>query len=415
MSGKGWTVKELKHVDPERGSPWLARAWDPNAKKYRNQRHKTYGEAETWAKDESARLRVGISQAGKAPVQDVIDDYLADITSMGAAPGYIAEQKRTLDSAVAAGLTDLRHPRVEKIARDWLDKATALHRSVEKEMVDQHGKPIVDIQTRSPVKVKVPAPLSPRTRNRYLETLRTLANFAIKQGRIVRNPFLAISAAAQSDTLKDVFTVSEMHKLVDRDNSSHEYWLLFCTLIYTGMRLGEALHLRWDSIEWRASRIVVRDWRAVKGANPEFRLKFKKERVIPLQPEFHAILKKIAKVGKAGWVFPDDLRLASTKSHAGRLAAYLKHCDVPQVGVTGKRTPHSTRHTYLSLMLATGENELAVMLYAGHNELSTTRGYTRTQVLYRNDVKGWERGEFRLAKAKSKVAPSTKQAAKASG
>ncbi len=392
MSGKGWTVDFLEKLAQVGGKPWQGRAWDPKSRKYRSKCWKSRPEATAWAKDESARMRVGLSQAGKTPIQTVLEDYIESITDMGAAPPYIAEQERTIEDAIKHGVTDLRHPRVDKSVGEWLKQARALRRHTYTPTADGNV-------------LKEKSELSPRTRNRYLETMRTLANFAMAKGLIARNPFLSVKMVKQSDTLKDVFMVAELQKLVDAKHAGDPYYLLFCTLVYTGMRLGEAAHLRWETIEWKANRIMVKDWSRHAGANPKSRLKFKKDRVIPLQAELAATLKseqtKHQVIPTTGWVFPDELRFATTKSHGGRFENYLKTCDVAQEGMTGRRTPHSTRHTYLSIMLATGENELAVMIYAGHNELSTTHGYTRTQIIFRDEVKAWERGLLHLRAAQS--------------
>lgn len=388
MPGPGWNVTAFPN------GKWLARAWDPNNKKFRNKRWPTEGSATAWAKAESARLRTGESQAGKSPVADLITDYITDITRRGSAPIYIAEQKRVLNDAVAHGVTDFRHPRVDVHARDWLKDAKTVHKN-------RKGRP-----------------LSPRTRNRYLESLRTLANYGIAQKKIRDNPFLGIKPERIPSTIKATFRLEELAKLVALERRNDPYWLIFNVLAYTGCRIGEALNLRWEWFDWNAKRIVVRNWADIDGANTKYRFKFNKERVIPLQPELaDALCKQPDKdekiVGRVvpavGWVIPDAMRKLSPKGNSGQFAAYVRGClqvqklpvsndkpEASEIDIVGNRTPHSTRHTWISLMLASGENQLLVQGYAGHAELETTAGYAKTQELYRDAVKSWQRGELHL-------------------
>ncbi len=382
MAGKGWTVVTVKGMDPKVGCPFQARAWDPRARAYKNKNFKTRAEAEAWAKDESARLRTGLTQAGKTSVPDLITKYIDDLKTQGAAAGYIVEQKRILDSAVAAGLDNLRHPRVEQQAREWLRSSRAIRRFVE-----PTPEEVAAAKKAGQVAKRKPAPLSAATRNRYLRALKTLTNFAIVGNELLRSPFMAISETGEDNPIKAVFEVEELAELVSPKHQDEDYWLLANVMIYTGMRLGEALHLRWENVLHTLERVLVRDWRNLPGANPAYSLKFKKERIIPLEPELAQVLPY--KANRTGWVIADDLRAKATKANGSEFSKYLKKCGVLEVSNYGKRTPHSTRHSYLSIKMAMGVNELAVMLIAGHEKLTTTQGYTRTQLLYGNQVKGW--------------------------
>lgn len=387
MSSKpGWTIVALKNPN---GKPYLARAWDPHAKKYRNKSFDKLGQANAWGKTEAARLRAGLTQAGRAPIQDVIDEYLSDLERMKAAAGFQVEVKRVLASAVAAGVTDLRHPRVAQHAKEWLKNSLSVH-------PQRKGRP-----------------LSEATLNRYLRAIRKIGSNAVRQGRINRNPFLDIDAIPEPDDLKDVFRIDELARLVDRRESDRVYWLPMVLMIYTGCRLGEMLHMRWEWIDFKAKRIFVKDWRGMDGANKHFALKFKKERIIPLQPELATLIKKLAQ--HQGWVVSDKLRLASARGHLSRFKTYTQKVlggrrdgGGNEIDVVGDRTPHSCRHCYIALSLASGENESLVQIYAGHNQLTTTATYGKSQVEYRDVAKKWTPGVFRLLAKKGRVKKKAK-------
>jgi integrase len=65
------------------------------------------------------------------------------------------------------------------------------------------------------------------------------------------------------------------------------------------------------------------------------------------------------------------------------------------------RSPRSTRHTWAALSIASGLGSFLVMESAGHSNLSTTLGYARCASFYRDAVKGWEKGEFRMRQSPS--------------
>jgi integrase len=369
-SASGWKV--FKHAQDD-GKPFLARAWDPNEHAYRYQRFDSVSAGQTWAKDEAARLRTGQSQAGRMPIEPLIDEWIAEVRLKGAVEAYVVEIERILKEAVAAGMTDLRHPRVLYHAQTFLTNA------------------------RTVGKYRAGRALSPSTLNRYREALRAFGNWAVRWEKTVRNPFRNIPMLREPEFLKPVFRLDELATLVDPSRQDDPYWLMFCVLVYTGCRRQEAAHLRWEAIDWRSRRIAVM-------LSDDYALKCKKERLVPLQPELEALLKPRDR--QSGFVLDGFVRSRSARAQVGRFAAYLRRCKVPD----GDRTPHSTRHTWVSLMLASGLNQILVQTYAGHVDLETTAGYAKSQERYRDAVRDWKPGEFKLIQKETAVATADEPA-----
>jgi integrase len=124
----------------------------------------------------------------------------------------------------------------------------------------------------------------------------------------------------------------------------------------------------------------------------------KRARVTRLMEEFAEAIKWQA-LRIQGPVFPQYRDMPNWQFQAA-FESYLAHCGImaltPQA--KKKRTPHSTRHTWTCLMLASGENEILVQHYAGHTQKEMTGYYARQQDIFRRQVEkaGWPKGELRL-------------------
>ncbi len=374
------------HVQRRSARRFQGRAWDPNERKYRAKSFTTETAAEAWAKHEHSRLDTRLSQAGRAPVETLIADYIKDRTRTCSSGDHVDEVERVLRAALAAGVTDLRHPRVAAVATAFLVGARARHREV---------------------KPGERAKLSPRTLNRMLNTLRAFGKWSVKRGHVVANPFVAIDAVNVPQDLKATFTLEELAQLTDPIRASHRYHATFLAMAYFGLREGEAVNMRWSWLNWSEGML-----RVTRAAG--WRLKRQKERLIPIPAEFRAAVKPLADQaqleGRRDETLNPWLLNRHRKTRQRRFDEYLADCGVQ----VGDRTPHSARHTWISLMLASGEPETLVQLYAGHDKIETTSEYARSMVQYRRAVDRWKRGEIRLRpRAAAKVAataplPATK-------
>lgn len=390
----GVIVNFLPDVDPAVGNPWQGRAWDPRAKRYRSKRWPTEAKARAWAEREHLRLSEGIATAGRVLTKDVMADYLKDLATAKSAPNYIREQKRVIESAIAAGVRDLGHPRAKKACQDWLDGLRCLHRFLE---------PIDPLEVEEPDE-REGKPLSAKSRNEHLQTMSTLANYAIKHRMgLTHNPFDAIIRIPLPQTIKPVFTLEEIATLI-RGPASYQkrphlagYHRFFQMMIYAGMREMEAAHIKWQWIDWDANRIRVH-------LDPQYRKKFDKEHVTKLQPEHKEALQAwadeictrdpkviIPRAQLRGYLFDEDFRKLTSAGHNHRFQAYLEECGVP----LDDRSPHSCRHNYIAIMLATGEQLTLVQEFVAHEfNKKTTAKYAKSQSRFRDLVDAWPRGEL---------------------
>lgn len=137
---------------------------------------------------------------------------------------------------------------------------------------------------------------------------------------------------------------------------------LYAAAIYTGMREGELLRLRWSDVDLAGGRILVRESKSGRA------------RSVPINPALLTILKAWRKQPEhkaAGLVFGDPEgteRVPLTVRR--RLARALAGAKVREVRF------HDLRHTAASLLVSSGVDLLAVSRILGHAGVAMTARYS---------------------------------------
>jgi integrase len=145
---------------------------------------------------------------------------------------------------------------------------------------------------------------------------------------------------------------------------------LFAVLAYSGLRLGEALALRWRDIDLEVGRIrVARSWGYLGGfTEPKTRTS---KRNVPLLPVLEKVLTEYRERNQASG--PDDLLFTfdgkKPLDPANVRKKFLKA--LGEVGL-GHCTIHSLRHSYASLMLSCGTSVKALQVALGHASATMT-------------------------------------------
>ncbi len=319
-------------------------------------------DARRWGQMTSARFTTGLDSATDADWRTVGMELVENLRSAQRSEPYVREHERLIQALADLGARDMKSPIFPSLVRRFLDSGKTF------------AEDRIDVLT-----------VTAHTRNRWLQEIRSVVRHAINTRRLTFNPIAGIKRTTVIQKNKAVFNVDELRALLARDRESDPYFLRFALLAYTGCRIGEAMHLRWSDIRWEAKVIEVCHQPGV------YKLKRGKERFLPLQEELAEILRARAKLSGFIAADPDD-RDCDGKRHGLRFKSYLKRCGVDPQG----RTPHSTRHTWISMLLAADVNAIQVAAWAGHESLLTTQGYSRQQMIFRHAVSEWPRGAFIL-------------------
>lgn len=197
--------------------------------------------------------------------------------------------------------------------------------------------------------------VNPDTTNRRVRGLRSMFNWAVAEGRVATNPCVGLKPLAKRknvDQRARALTEDEERRLRKALKGSRiePLWLL---AVNTGLRRGELFQLRWDDINGKELRVR--------------RSKTGKPRDVPLNDEACAALAMLDRRTKL--VFPgpipgQPLTTIKTAWETVRTAAKIE------------QTWHeSTRHTFVSRLLAKGVATWVVAKVAGHSSEQMTQHY----------------------------------------
>lgn len=362
--GQGVVVVDLwAKTGRKAGKRWWFRVWHRAGRRWKSKSFADKAPGWTWAHTTQGKLAVGLATTGRSQLAEVGAAYVDELKRRRKSASHIRHVERTIKFAGEGGLKDIGGDVFGPRVREWLDGLTA-------RATNDDGT----------VRRTERFNLAPSTKNQHLAHLRAIVNYAIALGMIAKDPLAAITPASLDKKAKPTFAMEELRRML-RDDAD-PFWLRFCVMIYTGCRSGEAVHLRWERIRWEERTVEIR-------MHPDYDLKRNRERDLPLLEELHRILFPIRK--DTGWVFDNrDHRDLARMSWA--FGQFIKRHGIERDRVT----PHSTRHTWTALMLATDVNTLQVGAWAAHDSPATTKGYASAQGTYRRAVQGWQRGEFEL-------------------
>jgi integrase len=143
---------------------------------------------------------------------------------------------------------------------------------------------------------------------------------------------------------------------------------LWATAFYGGLRSGELMALRWESVD--LPKGVIRVERAYDPKEHELvETKNRRKRVVPIPAVLrdYFVAHKLRATPGVALVFPrrDGEHFTPTNVRSRALTAW-KNAKLSPI------TLHEARHTFASLMIAAGVNAKALSSYMGHSSIQIT-------------------------------------------
>jgi integrase len=260
---------------------------------------------------------------------------------------------------------------------------------------DAKGRPLMRIYTdrREHCHERPERPLSAASINKQLTLLGAILDVAVERKLLDQNPVKVAPRRrkvkstrphrAYLDRAEQIETLLDAAGAMDREATANRRLArraLLATLAFAGLRIGEALELRWRDVDLAQGRLRVRQAKTDAGT-----------RYVDLLPVLHDELTSL-RVGARdakpnGIVFPSA---TGTKQDRNRvrnriLAPAIKRAN-KQLEADGAAplpdglTLHALRRTHISLLLAVGRDVPSVMAQAGHTSPTMTLG-TYAQVM----------------------------------
>ena len=314
-----------------RRNPWIVRkttGWDENGK----QLYYVIGYFETRSKAMAA-----LSEYNKNPIGERGDITLKDLYAEWSKSKYEKVGHKTVESYT--------------IAWNHLSKIGAMQF---KDIRKSHMQHIIDDMSKS---------LSRSSCHKVKVLAGLLYKHALADDIVNKNYAELLELPENDSKEKEPFSDQEI-KAIEKLAKTDEWANTILILIYTGMRIGELLILTKFNIDIK-NMIITGGIKTDAG----------KDRTIPIHKKIQDYIKE--------WYNKDGSYLISRNGDKIRVGYYRKYLYYPTLkkAQTRKLTPHSTRHTFGTLINNAGANTKSIQAIIGHADYSTTANiYTHPDI-----------------------------------
>lgn len=213
------------------------------------------------------------------------------------------------------------------------------------------------------------AGVKPATRNRIRSLMSVLYSVAIRHrlfsGVFEKNPFESVGKSLEPKVSIEYLNPSEVEQLLNANRESHYYPLLLL-MLNTGLRIGEALGIHSEQIDWMSGVLVIDRQYDDSQNRVVRRTKAKKQRAIYLIDEIRDILPR--RIGPL-FLKEDDTKLTSNYFRKFILPQACRLAEVKEIH------PHGLRHTFAANYLMGNGSIWDLSKILGHHSVETTERY----------------------------------------
>ena len=214
---------------------------------------------------------------------------------------------------------------------------------------------------------------------------------ALIDGAVIKNPCLGIVLPSQNERTKQVTPLSveevdrmkqELLKTMPNGDLFYGYGNAFLLILNTGMRMGEALSLRWEDVDLNNKTITVNknnvlskkrdtDGNRIGGYELQTQDSTKTasgNRVIPINRSAEEALLALRAGNETSYVIINSKQNPVLPSNFERSF----HAVLNNAGIDGDYGIHALRHTFASMLFAKGVDVKIVSELLGHSTVKIT-------------------------------------------
>ena len=215
-------------------------------------------------------------------------------------------------------------------------------------------------------------PLSSKTRDNIINFFSEILSKALAWKLCKENPVKLISRSKNDDTEMLFWSIEERDTFLKTTaQKSPKFFPIFATFLFTGMRVGEILALRWEHVDLSKKTIhVQKNFVVDRETSP----KSGKSRKVQICSWLLKVLQKYQHETK------QTKGLLFSRSNGRHLSngilrtPFLQLCKEAQVK---QIRMHDMRHTFASLALMDGVDVPTLQKWLGHKDIQTTMRYIK--------------------------------------
>lgn len=225
-------------------------------------------------------------------------------------------------------------------------------------------------------------PLNPNTINKIMILLKKILDIGIKKGYYTNNPVKMLKKLPIAKAQLNYWSIEEFKEFLNLfEPEEYNYQLLFTCLFFTGMRLGEALALTWNDIDFTTQTIhITKSIYISKGISYISTTKTKAGmRRITIHKKLNDELKEWKKTqyklldnfitgDKNELQIFQNSPMVITKNATEKFYKKIlkRETNLKRIRI------HDFRHSHASLLINQGEDYLVVKERLGHSSITTT-------------------------------------------
>ncbi len=154
--------------------------------------------------------------------------------------------------------------------------------------------------------------------------------------------------------------VKQLLSSLSRKNFTQERdYQIIKLILNTGLRVGEAVNLSEDSINYD------RDVLKINGKGGVYR-------EVPLNSESKEALKRLREINGRSVIHALLINKKGSKISRRYIERMIKSCSLKHLGISGVITPHGLRHTFATMLSIQGERLEVIQRLMGHKSIITT-------------------------------------------
>lgn len=186
------------------------------------------------------------------------------------------------------------------------------------------------------------------TIGQYVKSLAALSNYAMKSRKLANNSFTGLVIGGKVTKKREGFTLELATKLLDA--SDGDFRTVISILLYTGMRVGDALKLDWNNINMSEETMTFTPEKQRKGKEQPL--------TIPICPKLSQVFRSL----------PKDRELIGARFRRFQIVYHAIKDKLEEIGVkqTKGLSAHSCRHFFISMLADAGVREEVRMRLVGH-------------------------------------------------